>query len=99
MRRLALAHGSFNLFNGLWPLVSMRTFEAVFGPKVDRWLVHTVGGLLTTVAVVQLGSREPEPAADPPAAGNGHRGHPPDDRRGLCAPEENQPDVPLGRGV
>ena len=60
IRRLAPAHGSFNLFNGLWPLVSMRTFEAVFGPKVDRWLVHTVGGRLTTVAVVQLGSREPD---------------------------------------
>ena len=29
------------------------------GPKVDRWLVPTVGGLLTTVGVVQLASREP----------------------------------------
>ena len=60
MRRLAQAHGSFNLCNGLWPLVSMRTFETVFGPKADRWLVHTVGGLLTTVGVVQLLSREPD---------------------------------------
>jgi hypothetical protein len=60
MRRLAQAQGSFNVVNGLWPLVGMRTFEAVFGPKADRWLVHTVGGLLTTVGVVQLASREPD---------------------------------------
>jgi hypothetical protein len=27
----------------------MRSFEAVTGPKVDRWLVRTVGGLLGVV--------------------------------------------------
>ncbi|MBI4900715.1 MAG: hypothetical protein HY829_09585 [Actinobacteria bacterium] len=60
MRRLALAHAGLNLFGGIWPLVSMRTFEAVFGPKVDRWLVCTVAGLLTTVGVTQLRSRSDE---------------------------------------
>jgi hypothetical protein len=45
--------GVFNLVSGLWPLVSMRTFEAVYGPKVDRWLVHTVAGLLVTVGAAQ----------------------------------------------
>ena len=37
---------------GIWPLVHMRSFEWVTGPKVDRWLVKTVGGLLTVVGVV-----------------------------------------------
>src|SRR3954466_8173683 len=59
MRRLAQAQGVFNVVSGVWPLVSMRTFEAVYGPKSDRWLVHTVAGLLTTVGCAQLLSRDP----------------------------------------
>lgn len=31
------------LVTGLWPIVSMRSFEGVTGPKVDRWLVRMVG--------------------------------------------------------
>ena len=60
MRRLAQAQGAFNVVSGVWPLVSMRTFEAVYGPKTDRWLVRTVAGLLTTVGAAQLLSRDPE---------------------------------------
>lgn len=29
-------------------MVSIRSFEAVFGPKKDRWLEYTVAGLLIT---------------------------------------------------
>jgi hypothetical protein len=57
MRRLARAHGCFNLVSGIWPLVSVRSFEAVYGPKTDRWLEYTVGGLLTTIGATQLLSR------------------------------------------
>jgi hypothetical protein len=32
----------------------MRSFEAVSGPKVDRWLVRTVGGLMAANGLVQL---------------------------------------------
>ena len=39
---------------GLWPLVSMGTFEKVFGPKADRWLAYTVAGLLVTNGATQL---------------------------------------------
>jgi hypothetical protein len=46
--------GSFNLVNGLWPLVHMRSLEAVSGPKTDKWLVRTVSGLLITIGVEQL---------------------------------------------
>ena len=49
MRRLALSQGLFYLVTGVWPLVHMRSFEAVTGPKIDRWLVRTVGGLLGVV--------------------------------------------------
>jgi hypothetical protein len=60
MRRVAQAQGIFNVVSGLWPLLAMRSFEAVYGPKTDRWLVYTVGGLLTSVGAVQLRSREPD---------------------------------------
>lgn len=39
---LARAQGAFNVVGGAWPLVSMRSFEWVFGPKQDRWLEQTV---------------------------------------------------------
>ena len=32
----------------------MRSFEAVSGPKVDRWIVRTVGGLIAANGVAQL---------------------------------------------
>lgn len=34
---------------GIWPLVSMRSFEAITGPKVDKWLVKTVGVLVSVI--------------------------------------------------
>lgn len=58
--RLAKAHGVFNLVTGAWPLLHMRTFERVTGPKVDHWLVQTVGGLLVGNGLVQLAARSPE---------------------------------------
>lgn len=53
-RTLARAHGAYNLLSGAWPLVHLRSFEAVSGPKADRWLVRTVAGLLVTNGAVQL---------------------------------------------
>ena len=67
-RRLALAQGAYYLASGLWPLVSMRTFELVTGPKVDRWLVRmvgllaaTIGGVLTLRAVRRRPMEQPDP--------------------------------------
>jgi hypothetical protein len=51
---LAEVQGWFNILGGAWPLVSMRTFEMVFGPKTDRWLEYTVAGLLVTNGVCQV---------------------------------------------
>ncbi|WP_347056889.1 hypothetical protein ABC795_09250 [Blastococcus sp. HT6-30] len=58
--RLARAHGLFNVVGGSWPLVHMASFEAVTGPKVDRWLVRTVSGLMVVNGVAQLRA-EPSP--------------------------------------
>ena len=53
-RGLGRAQGWFNVANGLWPLVSMRTFEKVLGPKAEHWLVITVAGLMITNGVAQV---------------------------------------------
>jgi hypothetical protein len=49
-----VGQGAFYLTTGLWPLVSLRTFERVTGPKTDRWLVKTVGVLVTVIGAVLL---------------------------------------------
>lgn len=56
MDRVALArtHGVFNIVSGAWPLLGLRSFEAVLGPKVDVWLVRTVAGLLLASGATQL---------------------------------------------
>jgi hypothetical protein len=42
-RALLGTQGAYFALTGIWPLLHMRSFEAVTGPKADRWLVKTVG--------------------------------------------------------
>ena len=61
-RMVPLTQGLYYILTGLWSLVSIRTFERVTGPKVDRWLVKTVGTLLIVDgAVLTLGARRRRP--------------------------------------
>lgn len=55
---LARAHGVFNVIAGAWPLTSIKSFEWIFGPKVDRWLEYTVSGLLLSNGVAQITAAE-----------------------------------------
>lgn len=48
---VAIVQGSYFLFTGVWPLVSIGTFQEATGPKTDLWLVQTVG-----VAVAAMGA-------------------------------------------
>jgi hypothetical protein len=63
--RLLWVQGAYYLLTGVWPLVSIETFQMVTGPKTDHlqspnpteadhWLVMTVGVLITAVAVSLL---------------------------------------------
>jgi hypothetical protein len=64
-RTIARAYGAICIGAGLWPVVQLRSFEAVTGPKVDGWLVKTVGLLLTGIgSVLVAGSRRPEVARE-----------------------------------
>jgi hypothetical protein len=58
--KLVLTQGMFYLATGVWPLVSMRTFERVTGPKTDKWLVKTAGVLITAIGstLILAGARK-----------------------------------------
>jgi hypothetical protein len=51
-RGLAAGQAALYVATGVWPLVHMPSFEAVTGPKRERWLVRTVGVLVTVVGAV-----------------------------------------------
>jgi hypothetical protein len=57
---MAKLHGALNISGGLWPILHLRSFEAVFGPKVDRWLVYTVAGLLCSIGHAQWRADSPD---------------------------------------
>lgn len=50
--QLAIAHGAFDVVTGVWPLVSMSSFEKLTGPKPEAWLVKTAGVLIAGVGSV-----------------------------------------------
>jgi hypothetical protein len=54
VERLAASQGAYYLATGVWPLVSLRSFEAVTGPKLEGWLVETVGALVSCVGSTLL---------------------------------------------
>jgi hypothetical protein len=60
---LLWSQGSYYLATGVWPLVSIETFQLVTGRKTDHlvtgdeadhWLVMTVGVLVSSVAIALL---------------------------------------------
>jgi hypothetical protein len=48
-RALAMGHGVYWVVSGIWPILHIRSFEWVTGPKVDKWLVKAVAGLIVAV--------------------------------------------------
>jgi hypothetical protein len=46
---VAATQGAVFIASGLWPVIHLRSFERASGPKVDGWLVKTVGLLLASV--------------------------------------------------
>jgi hypothetical protein len=51
---VALVQGIYFFITGVWPLLSMKTFLAVTGPKTDLWLVKTVGLILAIIGAVLI---------------------------------------------
>lgn len=54
MVKLAWIQGIYFFMTGIWPLVSIHTFMMVTGPKIDVWLVKTVGWLIAVIGLTIL---------------------------------------------
>jgi hypothetical protein len=52
LRLVILAQAVYYIITGIWPLVSINTFQKVTGPKHDLWLVKTLGVLITVIGGV-----------------------------------------------
>lgn len=62
---VASVQGIYFIITGIWPLVHMRSFVAVTGPKIDLWLVKTVGLLVLVVgAVIGMAAYREEVSAE-----------------------------------
>ena len=51
---VALVQGIYFFVTGIWPILSMKTFLRITGPKTDLWLVKTVGVILAVVGLVLI---------------------------------------------
>jgi hypothetical protein len=49
VRLLLRGQAMFYVITGLWPLVSLGSFERVTGPKTDDWLVHIVNRAVSPI--------------------------------------------------
>jgi hypothetical protein len=48
---VAWIYSIYFLLTGIWPVVHIKSFMAVTGPKTDLWLVRTVGLLITAIGL------------------------------------------------
>jgi hypothetical protein len=60
-RRAVIAMAAYYLVTGAWPLLSMRSFEAVTGPKREHWLVNTVAALVLANGITLAAGARREP--------------------------------------
>jgi hypothetical protein len=47
--RVALAHGAYLAAAGLMPILAMRTFKKITGPKPEGWLAKGVGACMANI--------------------------------------------------
>lgn len=59
LSRVWLVQALYFLVTGIWPLVEIRSFQKISGPKTDIWLVKTVGVLVGVIGgvIALAGSR------------------------------------------
>jgi hypothetical protein len=51
---VALLQGIYFFVFGIWPILHMKSFLIVTGPKTDLWLVRTVGLILAVIGVALI---------------------------------------------
>jgi hypothetical protein len=51
-RVLLGVQGGYFTLTGIWPILHLKSFELVTGPKTDHWLVQTFGALIFVIGIV-----------------------------------------------
>jgi hypothetical protein len=51
---VALVHGVYLMLSGAWPLVDMRSFELVTGPRADHMATRAVAGMSVALGLALL---------------------------------------------
>ena len=74
---VARVKGWYFLVTGLGPLVSIGTFQRVTGPKVDLWLVNTVGMVVADMDGATWVRRDAKPSWRFPPCSLTFKGNPP----------------------
>ncbi|GEM_PF-1566518 len=54
LTEILTAQGIYYFLTGVWPVVHIRSFLAVTGPKTDLWLVRTVGLLIAVAGAAMM---------------------------------------------
>jgi hypothetical protein len=54
IRYVTIGQGLYYIGTGVWSLVDIDSFQRVTGPKVDTWLVKTVGALVIVIGAALL---------------------------------------------
>jgi hypothetical protein len=62
--KVALIQGVYYVATGLWPIIHIQSFQLVTGPKIDLWLVKTVGVLVTVVGAVLISASRRQRVTD-----------------------------------
>lgn len=60
-----IVQGVYYMITGVWSIIGIKSFQKVTGPKVDIWLVKTVGVIVLVIGAVLTSAgtrrvREPE---------------------------------------
>ena len=48
-RNVLRLQAAYYTLTGIWPIVHIDTFGAIYGPKLERWVVRTLGGVIAAV--------------------------------------------------
>jgi hypothetical protein len=59
MESVGLVQGIYFFLTGIWPILHIKSFMAVTGPKTDLWLLRTVGVLVTAIGIDLIVSEDP----------------------------------------
>lgn len=61
-RLILITQGCYYLITGLWPILHLKSFVLVTGPKDDYWLVKLVGLLIISAGITMLAAYKDESA-------------------------------------